>query len=182
MKISIDIDDTGILTLMQRLADLDQSLPPVLQAIGDDIVDRARQRFVTSTAPDGTPWEINSEVTFLLWMRDWGAGNFGGDGRVNAKGAARLANKKPLIGETGDLAREFNVEVSGDTVTITNTMAYASIQQFGGITAPNSMIPGATIPARPFLPVTPEGELYPEEEMLILDLLEKRIDWEINHG
>ena len=51
--IQIHIDDRqlqdALARLRQRLADL----TPVMQDIGEELLDRAKQRFATSTGPDG---------------------------------------------------------------------------------------------------------------------------------
>lgn len=53
--IQIHIDDRqlqeALARLRQRLADL----TPVMQDIGEELVARAKQRFATSTGPDGSP-------------------------------------------------------------------------------------------------------------------------------
>lgn len=175
MNISIQIHDQQIQSALQRLMHAGQNMGPVMLAIGDDVVERTKQRFATSSAPDGNRWAPNSQVTYLLSMRDWGKGNFTKGGRVNAKGAARLGAKRPLIGETGDLSRQFHVAADSSSVTIGSSMVYARIHQFGGKTASNSMIPGKRIPARPFLPITPDGDLYPQEQSTILAWIEKAI-------
>ncbi len=175
MNISIQIHDQQIQSAMQRLMHAGQDMGPVMQAIGDDIVERTKRRFATSTAPDGSRWAPNSQVTYLLSMRDWGKGNFTKSGRVNGKGAARLGAKRPLIGESGDLERQFHVAADSSSVTIGSSMVYARIHQFGGKTAAKSMIPGKTIPPRPFLPVTPDGDLYPQEQATILAWIERAI-------
>ena len=79
-------------------------------------------------------------------------------------------SKKPLIGHSGDLCRQFHVSTTPTSVTIGNSMVYAAIQQFGGTKVQFPRLWG-NIPARPFLPVKQSGELYPADQAKILEML-----------
>lgn len=39
------------------------NLRPLLLEIGEDLTESTKQRFVTTTAPDGSQWEKDSDVT-----------------------------------------------------------------------------------------------------------------------
>ena len=160
----IQLDDADVRSALARLASAGQNLSPVLQAIGDDVMERAKRRFSTATGPDGTPWRANARSTIEAFIQ--ARGGFGKRG-INAKGQALAISKKPLQGQTGDLARQFHVAVAGDSVTVSNSMVYAAMQQFGG---KKSQFPNlwGDIPARPFFPITAEEELYPRERESIL--------------
>lgn len=139
---------------------------PVLQTIGEGIVERTRRRFETSTDPAGQPWKPNSAATLAIL-----AGRLSGqkskvkkDGSLNASGQRSYANKKPLIAD-GNLRRQFTISAVNGTLTVSNTMKYAAIQQFGGKAGRGHKV---TIPARPFLPVHQNGTLYPKEQSEIL--------------
>lgn len=98
-------------------------------------------------------------------------------GSLNAAGERRVAGKKPLIGESGDLRRQIVAVAGAREVTVQANPAYAVMQQFGGTTSPRSMIPGKTIPERPFLPVRADGTLYPKErEEIIASLNDLLLD------
>ena len=89
-------------------------------------------------------------------------------GGLNKAGAASLANKKPLIGESQDLRRQFVALAASGSLTIASTPKYAAIQQFGGKAGRGHKV---TIPARPFLPIRQDGTLYPTEQAAILATL-----------
>lgn len=167
---TITVQDEQVRAALEALGDRVQNMQPVLQAIGEDIVERTKHRFETSTGPDGAKWQANSAATLaMLAARIAGKSSYRKkSGSLNKKGQAVLANKKPLIGESGDLRRQIVARADAASVTIGATMKYAAIQQFGGKTGAKSWIPGATIPARPFLPVKSDGSLYPQEQALIL--------------
>lgn len=157
MSFTIEIHDKDVTTALNNLLRATSDLSPFLMALGDDIIERTKQRFETATAPDGIPWAPNSPVTL----------------------ARKKAGKRPLQGESGDLARQFYPEVSENELIVSNTMKYAAVQQYGAIQGEfgrdqrNHPIPWGDIPARPFMPITPMGDLYPEEKATIVDLLNR---------
>ena len=170
---TITVQDQAVQAALQALAARVGDLAGPLKAIGEDITARTQRRFDTSTGPDGAPWRPNSEATLAML-----AGRLAGvksnalkNGGLNKRGRAQLAGKKPLIGESKSLRQQIFPTVSGNTLTVGSSMAYAAIQQFGGTTGARSWIPGKAIPARPFLPVRLDGTLYPQEQALVLAAL-----------
>ena len=143
---SIQIEDTAVNAALTALAGRAIHIQPVLQAIGEDVMERAKARFSRSAGPDGTPWKANAPSTLV----------------------AKKAGRGPLIGESGSLRRQFHVNAVLDAVTISNSMAYAAIHQFGGQAGRGRSV---TIPARPFLPVRPDGSLYASDKAAILETL-----------
>lgn len=165
---TITVDDTEVQKELTRLKDKVGNLNPVLRLVGKGIIERTKRRFETSTGPDGTPWKPNSAVTLGLFAGGIGSSKRKKDGSLNAAGSRILANKKPLIGDTGDLKLEFYSAVQSNSLTIYNAQPYAAIQQFGGKAGVNRKV---TIPARPFLPIYQNGTLYPQEQKLVLDVI-----------
>ena len=164
---TVEVKDQEVLAALNALAARVGNQRPFLQAIGDDIMERAKQRFETGTDPAGRRWAPNARATIDAFIA--ARGGFGKRG-INKKGQGLAMGKKPLIAG-GYLRRQFHVRTDGRGVTIGNSMAYAAIQQFGGKAGKGRKV---TIPARPFLPVTPGGDLYPREKALILEQLN---DW-----
>lgn len=146
---TVNIDDAQVLAALGRLRRKTDNLGPVLMAIGEDLVDSTKRRFATATAPDGTPWAANSEVTISRYLGLSGA-NFKKDGSLSKKGEARRANKKPLTGETGALGQQIHYRVNGNVLEVGSSMEYAAMQQLGGRRADFPNLWG-DIPARPFL-------------------------------
>ncbi|HAF00392.1 MAG TPA: hypothetical protein DCG63_03770 [Methylophilaceae bacterium] len=174
---TIEVQDTEVRALLKRLHATSVNMQPIYQDIGEGIMERTKQRFSTGIGPDGIKWLPNAQATYAILANRLGKSSLGKDGRVNKKGASKLANKKPLIGETGNLARQFHVLSTNHSVTIGNSMIYAAIQQFGGQAGRNKKV---TIPARPFLPVMINGQLYPQEQQSILNTLNAHLDDVIN--
>ena len=165
--ITITVQDKDVRATLSALAARASNLQPVMQSIGEDIVKRAKQRFATSTGPDGKRWVPNSRVTIERYIAS--KGGFGKKG-LTKKGALIEKSKKPLIGHGRDLSRQFFVRADSRSVTVGNSMIYAAMQQFGGSREQFPNLWG-DIPARPFLPITAAGQLYPAEKTRIIDAL-----------
>lgn len=176
---TITVDDAEIKALLKRLHDVGQNMQPIMHDIGVGVKERTIQRFDTSTDPAGNQWKPNAQATYAILANRLGKSYLNKDDRVNSKGADKLAGKKPLIGESKDLMRQFHVTADANSVTIGNSMGYAAIQQFGGKAGRNHKV---TIPARPFLPVTIDGQLYPQEQQTILSELNQLLADAINRG
>lgn len=167
MNFTIQIDDAEVNAALGRLFAAGQNPTPVLKTIGEDIIERAKQRFVSATAPDGTPWAPNARSTIEAFVR--AKGGMGKRG-INKKGQGWAISKRPLQGESGDLARQFHLAVDRNALTVSHSAVYAAMQQFGG---KKSQFPNlwGDIPARPFLPVNADGELDAQERSSILAAL-----------
>ena len=166
---TITVQDKEVRATLSALAARASNLQPVMQSIGEDIMERAKQRFTLSTGPDGKRWAANSRVTIERYIAS--KGGFGKKG-ITQKGAGLAMSKKPLIGHERDLSRQFFVRADSRSVTVGNTMIYAAMQQFGGSRAQFPNLWG-DIPARPFLPVTAAGQLYPADKTQIIDALNR---------
>lgn len=170
---TITVEDHGVRDALNQLLQRGQNLQPVLIKLGEDITERTKRRFETSTDPAGQPWKPNSAATLtMLASRLSKTKSYRTKaGGLNQRGMKQVAGKKPLIGESGDLRRQIVYQVGTDTLTVSATATYAAIHQFGGTTSPRSMIPGKTIPARPFMPIMANGQLYPQESADILQAI-----------
>lgn len=186
--LTIEVHDQAVQAALSRLAKRVGNLQPVLEDIAEDVVQRAKARFGTSSAPDGAPWKPKKKP----------------DGRP------------PLVGASGNLRRQIVRQAAGpNAVQIAATMAYSAIHQFGGsieraaasvtvrhrTDAKGALLRSAimggkglvfakashkratarsfatrahtiVIPARPYLPLTSAGTLYPDEQRLVLAAIE----------
>jgi phage gpG-like protein len=163
MFIKAEIVDRELTDMFRQVAEHVENPGPMLRILGEGSVTRIKRRFETSLAPDGQRWKPNAESTLLSFI---GAkGGIGKRGRVTKKGAAIGASKKPLIGLTHDLQRQNHYDVSGNVLTVANTMIYAAIQHFGGKAGRGHR---TVIDARPFFPITATLDLYPSEKEAML--------------
>ncbi len=159
VKVEISLDVSSALAKLQATAAKMGNLSGVHQAIGEQLVDSTKQRFASSTAPDGSTWQALSLTTLERYVATFGKSHFGASGRLNKSGANRVMSRKPLVGESKSLSTQIHYEVStdGNALTVGSPMVYAAVQQFGqkkgasGTSKRGSPIPWGDIPARPFL-------------------------------
>jgi phage gpG-like protein len=165
---TITVNASAVQSELQRLQQRLGHMEPLLNEIGEGVVERAKARFATSMGPDGKVWAANSPTTLAKVAAGIGKSGRKKDGSLNAKGERTLASKRPLIGESHALETQIHHSTSGNELQVGATPEYAAMQQFGGAKADFPHLWG-DIPARPFLPVHLDGTLYLEEEKLILD-------------
>jgi phage virion morphogenesis protein len=161
VKVDVKLDDGKVQEAFSLLVGRVSNLRPLMQELGEFLTETTKQRFETSTAPDGSRWAPNAPATYLAHL-DAFKGSFQKDGRLSKRGATRLSGKKPLIGETGRLSSQINYRADRQSVEIGSGLVYAAVQQFGatggsfGTTKRGSPIPWGDIPARPFLGLSAE--------------------------
>lgn len=172
----IEITDAPVLAAFNRLLAVGHNSDPTLKAIGEALVVMSRRSFDVSASPDGTLWEPNSPVTLGRVAAGLiGRGNRKRDGSLSAKGGRRLAAKKPLIGEGRFLSGpSLHRYVTGGELTVGSSAIYAAIQQFGGTKARFPHLWG-DLPARPFLPVTLDGQLMEPARRTVADIFNEAI-------
>lgn len=149
IEFEIDIDDRQIATFFGQLRDRLSDMTPVMQDIGELMVDSTKQRFIAGEGPDGTAWEPKSEATISAYLARGDTPDF-----------------RPLFGPSRRLSSEisYRVGTGGQSVEWGSSLIYAAVQQFGaqkgafGTNARGSSIPWGNIPARPFLGLSTEDE------------------------
>jgi phage virion morphogenesis protein len=167
MSFTVTVKDDDVKQALAALQQRLNNMQPAMQGIGETIMERAKRRFDTSTAPDGTPWQPLSASTYLSIINNLDAKHWKKDGSLNKKGLTKMGGRKPLVDE-GDLSRQFFVSADQTSVTVSNTMVYAAIHQFGGMAGRNRQV---KIPARPFLPVSAAGDLDATEREQVLQVI-----------
>ncbi len=165
----IKVDSKEVQEKLAKLIDRTQHQNTFLKGLGDDIIERTKRRFVTSTGPDGVAWKPNSLATLRAFANSLAkvGSNRAKSGALNAKGQQRLSSKKPLIA-TRELSRQFDRSVISGALTVRSNPIYAAPNQFGAKTGRGNKV---TLEARPYMPIRPDGTLYPQEENLIIQAL-----------
>lgn len=150
MTITIEVNDQQIRHALSALVKAAGNPAPALKTIGEGLVTSTKERFSTSTGPDGERWADNAESTLQNYLKAFG-GTFAKDGSLTKRGEKVSKAKKPLIGETKSLSTQIYSEIVGNmTLVVGSPMEYAAMQQFGGSKAEWPHLWG-DIPARPFL-------------------------------
>lgn len=157
--IKLQTTDPGVVEAFNRLIATGEDPSGALMGIGEVMLTHTKQRFEQSDSPYGEAWAQNSDTTLRAALHG-SAKNFTKKGKVSKHGNTLLAGKKPLIGESKSLSAEFGKSVprvlGNDMVTITSTMLYAAMQNFGGSRSEFPSLWG-DIPARQFFPDEARG-------------------------
>lgn len=129
--LTIDHDSRHVLAALQELAQRCANLSPALREMGEDLMESSKRRFSTSTAPDGTPWESNSQVTMERYLGLFKSSYSKKTGKLTKAGATRAAGKKPLTGDSHLLSPSIDYRLVGDhTLLVGSTIEdYAAMQQ-----------------------------------------------------
>jgi len=172
--LEITYNDGNIQTMLKRIMAETGNTEPAMRAIGEVVMEISKRSFDNSASPDGTPWAANSEATILQYLEKIG-GNYKKDGTLSKKGQIRAINKRPLIGQSRDLQRQFSYSATADSVTITNSMAYAAIQHFGGTKQQFPHLWG-DIPSRKFMPIADDGSLMEQAEEEVIQIMQDYLD------
>ena len=136
--IEITVNDSAIIAALQALAQRCNHLSPAMRDIGGVLTESTKQRFDTTTGPDGREWAPNT-------------------GFVSVKKQKEGAGSQPLTLQ-GILGDTIDYQLLGDDgVMVGSNMDYAAMQQFGGTVQQFPHLWG-DIPARPFLGVSPADE------------------------
>lgn len=116
VKTTVQVDDRDLQEALSRLAGLGEDPGDLLRALGDDLVDKVKLGFVTSTDPYGIPWAPPV-------LRPGG---------------------KPLV-DGGHLRDSISASVSGDTLTVGTNYGplpsggtIAGVHQFGATIEPKA--------------------------------------------
>ena len=74
----IELTNRNGLDYLQGLVQRVSNMRPVLLEIGEDMAESAKQRFSSTTAPDGAAWAPNSAVTLARYSAMFARGKDGG--------------------------------------------------------------------------------------------------------
>lgn len=144
--------------LIVRLGEASRTLAdmtPIHQEIGEYMVEATRDRFRTSTAPDGSAWQAKRPATIARYLAR-------GDGNKT----------KPLIGPSGRLGKEIAAIPERDQVEVGSALEYSGVMQDGaekgafGSDSKGRLLPWGRIPARVWL------GLSDSDERSILDIVD----------
>ncbi|WP_257835319.1 phage virion morphogenesis protein [Burkholderia glumae] len=117
-------------------------------------------------AAQGRPrWQALSDAT--VQMRIGGKKAYKKNGELTAA-ASRRKSGLMILQDSGQMAASMTTDSGEDYSAIGSNKVYAAIQHFGGQAGLGLKV---TIPGRPWLPVTADGELQPEAITPVLDTI-----------
>lgn len=156
--LTLDFDTGPALAKVREAVQKIANPRPLFKSIGNAMLESTKQRFASSTAPDGSKWAANTDVTIARYLGEY-SGTHKKDGSLSKKGEKRVASKKPLIAK-GDLRDGLNVQFTdANSVSIGSNEDHASTQQFGALALSyKDVAPWGDVPAREFLGVSAEDE------------------------
>lgn len=153
---TVHVEDAAVRAALARLQEKTNDLSPAMREIARMLRNTAEDSFQNKASPNGDPWEKYSDATEAIKKRQ-------------DKWPARL------LEDSGGLAASIGSQSDRLRAILLAGKEYAAIHQFGGVTSAGSWIPGKTIPARPFMPVSASGELFSSTRESILDIIERHL-------
>ncbi|HQU78034.1 MAG TPA: phage virion morphogenesis protein [Azonexus sp.] len=177
--ITVRFESAPVLARLNEIARRIDNLSPAMRGIGELLAESTKERFSSSTGPDGQKWKALAPATVLARLMDMSGhfaaysnvktqkegrvrvgdkkGYFGKGGRVAGKGALAVANMRPLVdtGMLGDTIRYQLTPGSNGVEIGTNRFSGeweggAAVHQFGS--------KDGNIPARTFLGLSASDE------------------------
>lgn len=153
-----------------------RDLTPAMADFGQYMRNSARENFLRGGRPT---WRPLKEATVHAWAgsrKTW----TGKSGSYTQAGRAAVAGRKPLVA-SGRLMNSISPRHTARSMTLSTTVKYARVHQYGGSTGPRTIVPrtkkalfwpgaahpvksvrhpGSKIPARPYLVFQPEDLAY----------------------
>lgn len=152
--ITITLDDAAVRAVLQDLQRRLGNLTPAMAQIGEALAEGSKQRIEQGRDWRGQPFAPNKPSTL-----------------------ARKKGARPLI-DTGTLLHNrIHSSANASSATVGAGGVQAAVMQFGqkkgasGAGRRGRPIPWGDIPPRPFLPISPGGDLEPKARDLVLDIL-----------
>ncbi|WP_428242968.1 phage virion morphogenesis protein [Gynuella sp.] len=160
MSIKVSIHDQEVTSALQALTDAIGNVKPALKAMGDVLIDSTKQRFQTTTAPDGTPWEANKASTLINYANRFKSSSYSKKtGKITKAGIDRITGKKPGTGETRKLQEQIFSNVTKDGLEVGSPMIYSSTFHNGAKKGQyGNGVPWGDIPSREFLGLSDEDQ------------------------
>lgn len=159
--ISISIDDQSVQRALSSLEQSGLNLVPAMRKIAQTMATQTEINFREQGRPK---WQALSEST--LHARLGGAKAYKKDGTLTAKAQRIKSGGFRILQNSGALASSITSDYDDQQAVIGSNLVYAAIHQFGGQAGRGRKV---AIPARPYLPITKDGQLQPESEQAILD-------------
>lgn len=159
--VSIIVDDSQLGAALRRLEHAGIDLAPAMRKIAQAMHKVTEDNF----AAEGRPkWKPLSEVT--KHRRLGGKKAYKKNGALTAAAQRRQDAGFRILQHTGQLASSISTDYDSTSAVVGSNLMYAAIHQFGGMAGRGRKV---AIPARPYLPMTADGNLQPQAREEVLD-------------
>lgn len=145
--LKVEFKADGARAAIRKALETLSDMTPIYEDIGEYMIEATRRRFISGTAPDGTPWAPKRASTLDRYKR---------------LGYGTLS--RPLIGPGKALSRQILKFVSSGGVVIGSSLIYSGVMQEGaakgafGKDRRGRSLPWGRIPARVWLGISAEDE------------------------
>ncbi|WP_102226913.1 phage virion morphogenesis protein [Acidimangrovimonas sediminis] len=145
MVVTVELNDADLIKALERAARAVTDMTPLMQEIGEMLVESTKARFPEGVSPEGTPWAPKSQSTIDTYRRR------------EAKGKNASLDFRPLFGPSRMLSSQIHYEAGPNQVEWGSNRIYAAVMQLGaakgafGSDAKGHPMPWGDIPAREFL-------------------------------
>lgn len=186
--ITVTFDSAPVLARLQEIARRVDDLSPAMRGIGELVAESTKERFASSTGPDGQRWPALAKDTILARLAKI-SGQYAAytNLKTRKEGRVRVGDKKGYFDKEGKLAGKASLAVANmrplvDTGVLQDTIRYQLTQGGKGVEIGTNRFGGeweggaavhqfgsrdGNIPARPFL------GLSANDEREILDVLNR---------
>lgn len=176
MNITINVQDSGVHQLLTAVSKRYNNMKPVFADIGEEMIKRVDNRFVSETDPDGSKWIPTKVLSNYLGYAGTKKGYkrkqaYNKNGSWKAAFSRYLENKKTLY-LTGALRGDIHYQCNNNSVQwgTSGRIPYAGIHQFGGTAGRGKKV---KIPARPYLGRTVGStmEIAPADRQAAMEII-----------
>jgi phage virion morphogenesis protein len=150
----IEVKDKVVRDYLDRLMQLLQNPTPLMADIAQQLEYAAESQFSEEKGPDGQAWPDLADST-------------------KARREKRGYTPIKMLQASGILAESVSTAYGSDYAQIGSNMEYARIHFFGGQAGRGLKV---TIPARPYLPVTADGNLAETTRDDIVDIMKNYLE------
>ncbi|KWD09677.1 phage morphogenesis protein [Burkholderia ubonensis] len=160
--VNFQIDDAALRARLLQLEQAGYQKANAMRKVTQALMAVVEDNFAAQGRPS---WQPLSEAT--VHLRVGGKKAYKKNGELTAA-AARRKSGLMILQDSGQMAASTTTDYSDDHAAIGSNKEYAAIQQFGGQAGRGLKV---EIPARPWLPVTADGQLQPEAVEPVLNTI-----------
>ena len=159
--VSVTIDDRQLQETLRRLEHAGGDLTPAMRKIAGALEKITEDNLEAEGRPKWKPLAESTKHTRL-----GGGKAYKKNGELSATAQRRKDAGFRILQHSGQLASSVTTDYDSTQAVVGSNKVYAAIQHFGGQAGRGLKV---EIPARPYLPMTADGNLQPEAREEVLD-------------